>query len=112
MKVPADSFFYVCQLNIDTFYKNFKTNCLESGIKKKIVELCIQETNKIENLKNWYSESDECFHHRYYLLNFLVLILLRKHCKWWTEKIIQNEKKKKFKNKNEKNARKMAIIKS
>lgn len=110
LKIPSDLLFRVCQLNIHIFYTNFKKYSLESNIKKKIVQLCIDETNKISEFSDWFSSNGECFEHRHYILSFLILILLRKHSKWWTEKIISKEKISKTKKKMLKTAKKLTLL--
>lgn len=83
-----------------------------------MIELCIEETNKVEELKDWFSANDDCYSHRVFLLDFLILILLRKHCIWWTEKIIEKEKRQRYKNKLQRNenkskrSRKLQIVMS
>lgn len=56
------------------FWQLFEANPTEVGIKNEIVSAC-----QIETL-NWFE--DECREHKIEILNFLLLVLLRKHALW------------------------------
>lgn len=78
--VPTSEFFKVCWHQILFFKENFKNKIHIIKLKEYFKTMCIAITNK--RFPNWFLQSDPCCDHRLKTLDFLLLILIRKHCKW------------------------------
>lgn len=86
LQTPSQTFFELCSRQINQFEAFFKRNAHIIGVKQDIVN--ILQANDQE----FYNKFDLCFEHRMFLLNLMILILLRKHSKWHMESI-KNEQR-------------------
>lgn len=77
---PSDLIFKICKLHILIFDHFFKTKKEIRFIKNIIIEHCILATEK-EN-ETWFKKEGSCYNHKIKILDFLILILIRKHCSW------------------------------
>lgn len=83
---------------IKIFKQEFSSVAHINNIKKHIKDKCMEDVQKIYPV--WYDENNECFDHRLRLLDLMILILLRKNCKWLMHLFI--DKKRKHHTKNQK----------
>lgn len=78
LKAPSEEFFNICREHVAVFRTVFEESPQLDGIKAHIVEKCKIKTPE------WFS--DPCSDHKNTLLDFLLLVLLRKHCLWRVQK--------------------------
>lgn len=90
---PTDVFFEICELHVTIFDQFFQSNAHVKNLKQKLVEMCINETEKNNKFEFWFDKNNNCHAHRVAILDFLLLVLIRKSCTWLLEKL--NSKKKK-----------------
>lgn len=97
LKIPSKIFFDVCSAQIKVFKSLFSDcfhkNHIKTFLKKKIV--CA--TNNL--FPEWFNVHDTCYEHRHRILDFLLLILIRKNSAWLLEKIHKQKNDEKFKKK-------------
>lgn len=101
--VPSDNLFEISKFHIETFRSFFNSQPQSLNIKGEIIKLCIKNVEKSH--PSWFDDANCCSGHHKQILEFLIVILLRKHCIWFTRDIKSNMKsseKKKFKKKIEK----------
>lgn len=97
LKTPSDVFFDVCTVQINYFSRNFK-NCIHiRNIKSTFKSNLIDETNK--HFQFWFDTSSECYDHRLQILDFLILVLIRKNCYWHLQKLNKTKTDEKATNK-------------
>lgn len=96
LKVPSDHFFNICKLHLKIFESFFKNYSSTPKIICKIEEICTNETNKIDEFKDWFSDQNICQAHHKIILKYFILILLRKHCTWLHETIVKTQKENKI----------------
>lgn len=89
LKCPSDYFFSICEIHFHIYQKIFNNYLHTSDIKKKIIQLCINKTNEV--YPEWFSEKCPCLEHKKAILNFLILVLLRKNCTWKIKKEVENK---------------------
>lgn len=82
LRAPTDLFFNICNIHFGIFKEIFDTKKEIRNIKKYIIEKCIEATKINAKYENWFNKEDPCFQHRKEFLDFGILVLLRKHCKW------------------------------
>lgn len=82
---PSDALMNVCKKHILIFHKIFKDEPHKVGIKAYMIESCKSATPE------WFD--GECCNHKLEILNFLLLVLLRKHCAWAIKKGSSKERK-------------------
>ena len=58
------------------------------------MDLCIQKTETISNYSNFYNLNDINYKHKKEMLNFMLLVLIRKHCTWTVQSVIDEEQRK------------------
>lgn len=98
LTTPSNHFFNICKVHIKIFEDTFKNRPHIANIKKFIIEKCVIST------ENWFA-SNECYPHRMSILDFMLKVLLRKHCSWAVDQYrakkketkLSNTKNKKFK---------------
>lgn len=83
---PTDHFFNICNIHFEIFKEIFDGKKEITNIKKFIIEKCIEATKMSARYEDWFNEENPCFQHRKDFLDFSILVLLRKHCKWATYK--------------------------
>lgn len=97
LKLPSTTFYDICCLQIcffkSTFDKLYHTKNLKAAYVKKLMALTTL------NYPDWFDEQNKCFEHRVQILNFLVLVLIRKNCKWLLEDISKSKSDVKYANK-------------
>lgn len=77
---PSDYFLEVCTFHISIFQQIFKKSVHERNLKQKILNLCIQETNNSIKYSSYFK--DGCEPHKVQILDFLLLVLIRKNLTW------------------------------
>lgn len=87
---PSDLFFEISVDHIKIFDKLFFENCHQKGIKKYILDECINFSNSKEKCEEWFNLSHPCYHHRKHLLDYLILLLIRKNSVWFKQKILKD----------------------
>ena len=87
LKAPNEPFFQMCKSHIQTFDKIFSSKSHIEGLKEKIVSECT------EKYSSWYTPTSPCFAHRTEILNFMILVLIRKNCLWEIDRIKLEEGK-------------------
>lgn len=80
LKLPTNDFYDICDLQINYFEKTFKDLIAITNIKQFYIEKLVEITNI--SYPDWYSEKDKCKSHKLEILGYLILILIRKNCKW------------------------------
>lgn len=86
LHAPTEFFFRISKLHIDIFSNIFKKQPQIYNIKQYISEVCLMRTNACESFNSWFSKDNPCYEHNCKILDFTILVLLRKHCKWRTKK--------------------------
>lgn len=81
LNCPTEMCYGICQEQIIIFERIFKNYFHEKHILKVIQEKCIIATNISH--PNWYNQ---CAEHKIKILKFMLLVLIRKHCQWKSEK--------------------------
>ena len=84
LQPPSDKLFAICSAHFKIFDNFFKNQLHILNLKRATVETCMQATNKQD--PEWFSEKHPCFLHRKALLDFMILVLLRKNCLWLSNK--------------------------
>lgn len=74
--IPTEEFFQVCKTQVQIFKEFFENSAHHENIIKTLVNIC---SNKLEN---WYQCDHHCYAHRIKILEFFLLVLLRKNCTW------------------------------
>lgn len=87
LKCPTNTFFSFCSTQIEVFKRFFKLNIYKDSIKQHLVCKAIEETN-IKFLE-WFS--GECREHEIQILDFLMLVLIRKTCHWLSAEIRESK---------------------
>lgn len=87
LNAPSDQFFEISKKHILVFDSIFSGSPDIKHIREKIVEKCKKATNE------WFS-NDSCLDHKMKLVEFLVLVLLRKKCSWKMDEIKSKSKRK------------------
>ena len=82
LKSPNQYFFLLCKLQIETFRKKFDKTSHERNLKSLIVESCVEIANNSTEYAQWFSLNNDCVNHRTKILNFMILVLIKKHCQW------------------------------
>lgn len=73
---PSEIFYCASLKQINIFTRIFNEKPHITAIRKFMLDTCI-------NLQNeWFCPLDACFNHRINILHFMLLVLLRKNCKW------------------------------
>lgn len=114
LKAPSEFFFQLVEIQIKSFEQFYNKNCYIKNLKKIFIYVCKENTNLISKFKEWFSSNHLCNEHRIFLLDFLILLLIRKNCTWTKEWMIKNEKNVqsiKRKNLTEISSKKLKIIK-
>lgn len=75
---PSEICFDVFNLHFDIFKRIFDKSPEIKNIKKTIESKCVSETESV--FKNWFLEENICTEHRMKLMNYAILVLVRKHC--------------------------------
>lgn len=84
---PTDQFFQICKLHVNIF-KNYIANRPHiKNIRKQIVETCVSETNRHSEFFFWFSDENICKDHYIKILDYIILILLKKYCVWESAKL-------------------------
>lgn len=109
---PSDNFYKICKVHLMVFSTYVQKNITAKNIKNNIIKLCINSTNKHKTFCNWFSENDEHYQHKLKLLNFFILVLLRKMCLWAIGKNQTNKSGLIRSNKINPNCEKLKILKS
>lgn len=78
LQLPSDSFMEICMQHFEVYETIFKNHMHICNIKKTIFDACMLKTK--DTNPEWFSETDCCFEHRKAILDFLLLVLLRKNC--------------------------------
>lgn len=91
---PSDTLFNICKIHVAVFQDVFQHQMQIINIKQQIIAECKRITEKDEEYNLWFDEKSECFNHRMAILEFLILVLLRKHCYWATQKHIKSKNRK------------------
>lgn len=91
LKAPTDYYFKISKEQIYLFSRMFSERAEMKDLKKNIVQLCIANTSI--TCKDLYVEQNPCHEHNKTALNFMILVLIRKHCTWLAEKHIQKNYK-------------------
>jgi len=107
LKAPSDYFYNLIKIHFGVFKKYFDRKPDIFNLKKKIMQVCILSTEKIDVYSDWSSHTNTCYEHRRHLLNQFTLLLIRKNCKWLTDKIASQSS-----NRNNKKERKLKILKT
>lgn len=94
LQQPSTIFYSICCLQIAHFKENFSKNYFIKNIKKSFVQNVIKLTNK--TFPDWFQISHECYSHRVELLKFVLLVLIRKNCKWILAESTNKKKDRKF----------------
>lgn len=84
LKAPTDCFFEICKAQIYMFGSMFYKKYHIKNFKKHIVKLCINNTRI--KFPDFYNDQNPCCEHNKSTLNFMILVLIRKHCSWLAEK--------------------------
>lgn len=90
LKAPTDLFFNYLSKCINIFKVVWEKKCFEKNIKEHVIENCKKMLHKEQNII--FNESNECFQHVLKILDYTVLVLIRKHASWTCAKIIKNKK--------------------
>lgn len=80
LQSPSDLFFEISTLQILIYAEFFAKKLYIKNIKNEIVNKCIETTQS--KYPDWFDMSNPCYEHRLKVLDFLVLVLLRKNCLW------------------------------
>lgn len=80
---PSEKFFNICKDHVQIFSRIYLSAPHILNLRKTIVEHCIEHTRKI--YPDWFHENNKCFDHHIKAVEFFILVLLRKHCKWSTD---------------------------
>lgn len=86
LKAPSDTFFEICKSHIKITEQIFITMPQIENIKEYICNICIKHTESQEKFRTWFDKENPCFDHNLKLLDFMILVLLRKKCKWQINK--------------------------
>ena len=91
LQPPSDYLFQIC-VPYFTICNDFIKNQMHlSPLKATIVKACIRTTNI--NNPEWFCEENPCFLHQKALLDFLILVTLRKNCLWLSLKTADSKAK-------------------
>lgn len=93
----TDFFFSLSELFVSTFDAYFQSNCHSKQLKKQLFDQCVANTKNNKKFENWFDIDHPCFSHRKEILDFFLLVLIRKNCIWLLEKL-KTEKKQKTSN--------------
>lgn len=77
---PSKHFNELCQSHIEIFTSIFKKSPHNKNIKQYIKDKCIEHTHLLD--PDWFDSTNSCYSHRVQVLDFMILVLLRKNCKW------------------------------
>lgn len=80
LKYPSNEYFEVSRLQIINFSKTFKNKFHYRNIKSMYFKESIEIANHF--FPEWYSDNNPCKDHRLKVLDFLLLVLIRKNCMW------------------------------
>lgn len=83
---PSEKLFEISKSHINLFANIFKCKPHIKNIKKHICEVCINYTKEKTKFNEWFSDTNPCYDHNIKFLNFLMLVLIRKHSKWTAKK--------------------------
>lgn len=89
LNAPTDRFFDICKDQIIMFGKIFSEKAHIKNLKEYITNICVH--NSSIKFPDIYSDQNPCSEHNKLALNFLILVLIRKHCTWLTEKYIDGK---------------------
>lgn len=91
LRAPTELLFDLCKPHIQIFEETFNEHCNAKKLKQLIIDRCIHYSNGNSKYKYWFCSTNPCSEHNYKLLDFLILVLLRKHTKWFYEKKLENK---------------------
>lgn len=77
---PSDLFFQICLNQVNIFWKLFKEKPTLKNFKSIILDKCIEDTNM--KYPEWFDQNHQCYNHHLKILDFMLLVLIRKNCKW------------------------------
>lgn len=75
---PSLKFYEICRKYANTFSRIFKVSPHSANIRQILVHECIHESED----GTWFDETHPCHNHRLEALEFFMLVMLRKNCKW------------------------------
>lgn len=93
---PTNAFFEICKEHLAIFNVFFKNKPHIINLKSTIKKYCLEKTKSNELFSDYFYESNSCFIHREWALNLLILILIRKNCKWLVTEIKSSQASRKF----------------
>ena len=81
VRAPNDTFFKMCLSHFLIFEEIFSQTPHIENLKRVIMNRCVGD------FLNWYDPQNPCAAHRLELLEFMMIVLLRKNCGWLMTKI-------------------------
>lgn len=93
LHAPSDIYFEIVSMQVKLFLKCYETFCHKSNLKERILEFCMRALQK--EYPNYFNDEFICFDHMKTYLNYLILILIRKHAKLTLEKMLKAKKNRK-----------------
>lgn len=82
LKAPTDAYFEMCKIFLYVFKVMYNESPEMRNIKETIKRKCIEQVAGYEHFSNWFSSENPCREHYCEILDFFLLILLRKHAQW------------------------------
>lgn len=79
---PSKYMFDISKLHLKVFNCFIKQNMNSNKIKQTISQLCIDSTKLKTGYENYFDDDGPCINHRKYILDFFILVLIRKTCIW------------------------------
>lgn len=83
LQQPSPQFFEVCCFQVQYFKSHFKKAFFIKKLKQYFTKKIIAETNA--KYPEWFAKEGQCYEHRVSILDFLLLVLIRKNSKWLLE---------------------------
>lgn len=92
LNAPSELFFNFSKHCVKIFSKIFTNTPHIRNIKNYINDKCIEIIKSKSEFVNILNQNNECYDHHYAILDFMILVLLRKHSKWVAKKNISQSK--------------------
>jgi len=83
LKAPQDEFFNMIKLHYSIFHNIFPKFPHVRKIKETIFNECILKTKSDSKFEEWFSENHGCRH----ILNYFLIVPLKKNSIWLTEQL-------------------------
>lgn len=80
LKYPSETFYEINKLQIVYFKNTFKDVFHQKDIRSIYTEECINVSYEIS--PDWFDKNGPCYNHRVDALKYMLLVLIRKNCKW------------------------------